>query len=99
MKKESEKPKEEADPVLDREAYCGRLGHFIPYRYCLKPAQEEPCFKITDCWWQIFDVVEDLRSRLSPEAFEKIFKQDQRPNRMEGILNIVDALRKDDPLK
>ncbi len=84
---------EETSPE-DREVYCGRLGHFVPLRYCLKPAQETPCFKIRDCWWQIFDIVSYLESNLDKETFEKLMKEASPPNRINTILGIVDDLKK-----
>jgi len=79
--------------VLQKEAYCSRLGHFVPLRYCLHPAQDDPCFRIFDCWWQIFDVVSFLRSNLPEEVFTKIASVTCVPNRMEGILNRLSAMK------
>jgi len=90
---------QEGDRALDRETYCGRLGHLVPYRYCLRPAQDSPCFKVMDCWWQQFDVESDLRTRVAPELFERLARRDAPPNRLQGILRVLDDLRRDGILK
>jgi len=79
--------------VLGLEAYCGRLGHFVPFRYCLHPAEETPCFKILDCWWQTFDVISFLQRNLSQESFSQIAQRSTTPgSRVEGILRILSDL-------
>jgi len=82
------------ETVLKKEAYCGRLGHFVPFQYCMHPAQDDPCFKILDCWWQTFEVVSFLRKNLSEEMFSAIASRTEVPNRIEGILKVLSDLDK-----
>ena len=79
---------------MNREAYCARLGHFVPFRYCLHPAHEDPCFRILDCWWQIFDVVGYLETKLPEAVYRRLLEGGTSPNRMEGILKILSDLQK-----
>lgn len=93
QKKQSGK-NEEANPQ-NREVYCARLGHFVPLRYCLKPAQEKPCFKIKDCWWQTFDIVSYLESTLDPEDFHRLMTDaSPTPNRISTILGVIEDIKK-----
>ena len=87
-------PRPAEQPVLERETYCARLGHFVPFRYCLHPASDDPCFRILDCWWQIFDVVAYLQTVLPEPVFHKILEAGPLPNRIEGILKVLSDFRK-----
>ena len=57
---------------------CPRLGSAVPLTYCLscEPIRR-PCFKVIDCWWEIFDVVGYLRDNLPEEEFNQLL--DARP--------------------
>ncbi len=76
------------------ETHCPRLGGQVPLRYCLKPAQETPCPRIMDCWWQTIDIESLLRSHLDPEQFESFLKSPKSTDRLDFILNILDRLKK-----
>jgi hypothetical protein len=86
------KPENRPEP-LDRETYCRRLGHFVPFRYCLKPAQDSPCFKVLDCWWQIFDVESYLCEQLSEDEFKEIASANPAPNKLESLLDVVSRIK------
>ena len=83
---------EEGVSILDRETYCGRLGHFIPYSYCLKPAQEDPCFKIMDCWWETFDIRTYLEKRLSETEFKSVTEA-KPPDKILSILELIEQAK------
>ncbi|MEW6442330.1 MAG: hypothetical protein AB1640_15440 [bacterium] len=78
-----------------RQTHCPRLGGPVPFRYCLKPAQPQACFKILDCWWQIFDVVTYLREHLEPPELEALMQHRRSPpDRLQSILAAVQGLPK-----
>lgn len=95
MTKNKDRKNEPKDP-LDLDTYCGRLGHFVPFRYCVTPAQDAPCFKILDCWWQIFDVKEYLSANLDESVFKSLVKERKPPDRIHTILHVLDDLKKQD---
>ncbi len=48
----------------DEPRRCPRLGGPVGFDYCLQAGEGRPCFKVLDCWWEIFDVTEYLRQTM-----------------------------------
>jgi len=75
------------------ERRCPRLGGQINFSYCLTCGnQKGPCFKIFDCWWESFDVVEYLKKRLSTEQFTELAGGRPIP-KMTSLLEIIEQAR------
>jgi len=73
---------------------CPRLGGTIDFAYCRTQGDGGlPCFKVLDCWWEIFDVVGFFRSRLSRADFQKIVAARPKP-KITSILEIVEDAKK-----
>ena len=72
---------------------CPRLGHEIYFSYCRQENMGLPCFKILDCWFAYFDVVDYLRRELSEEEWKEIFENPGRP-KMISLLNSIRAAGK-----
>jgi D-3-phosphoglycerate dehydrogenase len=64
------------NPLVRR---CPRLGGPVAFSYCLRCEQEQPCFKVVDCWWETFDIVQYLRDHLSAEQFDRLMDARPRP--------------------
>ena len=79
------------------EIRCPTLGGTVPFRYCMAPAEPTACFKILDCWWEIFDVVSYLRDRLPKEALDSLLGDRDRPNRLHTILELIEKYKKTEP--
>jgi hypothetical protein len=55
------------------ERRCPRLGHSVSFHYCRECGDGgEPCWKIVDCWWEYFDIMEYLKNNLPEETVEKL---------------------------
>ena len=68
---------------------CPRLGSEVAFDYCLKHASEEsPCFKICDCWWERFDVVEYLKQTLGPEAVQTL-QASTPPPKVASLIELI----------
>ncbi len=86
-----EKKPSAADALQRR---CPRLGGTIDFAYCRNQGDGGlPCFKVLDCWWEIFDVVGFFRSRLSRADFQKIAAPCPQP-KITSILEIVEEAKK-----
>lgn len=76
------------------ERRCPRLGGSVDFAYCRSQGEDgRPCFKVFDCWWEIFDVVGFLRRSLSESDFRKIAATRPKP-KITSILEIVEQARK-----
>lgn len=73
--------------------HCPRLGGQVPLRYCLKPAQDTPCFAIMDCWWQTIDIKAFLETHLRPDEFQSFFESVPPKSRLDHILDTLDRLK------
>lgn len=77
----------------DLEIRCPRLGGPVPFTYCEKTGRNgQPCFKVMDCWWQHFDVVDYLKKHLPAEALAELLEQRPRP-KLTGILELIERAR------
>jgi hypothetical protein len=73
----------------DMERRCPRLGSLVTFGYCRAcEAGQQPCFKVLDCWWEQFDVVDYFRGRLSPEAFERLASPPP-PNKVASLVALI----------
>ncbi len=79
------------------EIRCPRLGGTVPFRYCMAPAEPAPCFKILNCWWEVFDVTSYLQSHLSEQEFGRLCEHRNPPNRMNSILELVEKFKQGEP--
>jgi len=72
---------------------CPRLGGDVTFSYCRTVGESDlPCWKVFDCWWEIFDVVAYLKCRLDPGDFERI--ANTRPkHKITSLLELVEAAK------
>jgi len=77
----------------DLEIRCPRLGGPVPFTYCEKTGSSgHPCFKVMDCWWQHFDVVDYLKKKLPAEDLAALIDRQPRP-KLTGILELIEQAR------
>jgi hypothetical protein len=77
----------------DLEIRCPRLGSIIPFRYCLISGEDSmPCFKIMDCWWEIFDVDSYLKQRLPAEVYQSLLAARPKP-KVASIVRIAEQAK------
>jgi hypothetical protein len=91
----SQTPKSSDPENLDTR--CPRLGGTVPFGYCCAPGEPTPCYKILDCWWEIFDVTTYLRSHLPKDVFEKLLEDRDPPNRLNAIFELVERFKNTKP--
>jgi hypothetical protein len=73
---------------------CPRLGHDVDFKYCLMNGEEDlPCWKVFDCWWEIFDIRSHLIAILTEAQYNRLVQKKPR-NKIESILEIVEKARK-----
>ena len=75
------------------EIRCPRLGGTVPFRYCMAPGEPAVCFKILDCWWEVFDVASYVKEHLPDEDLCRLLESRDRPNRMNTILELVEKFK------
>lgn len=82
------------DDSLQRQTRCPRLGSSVTFAYCLGGGEAGgPCFKICDCWWEIFDVVGYLQERLGPETVAKLARARPAP-KVASLITLIEQARK-----
>ncbi|MCF8025030.1 MAG: hypothetical protein K9J79_11155 [Desulfobacteraceae bacterium] len=52
-----------------------------------------PCFKILDCWWEIFDVAAYLKENLPAGVYDKLITAQPKP-RVATIVEIAEGTKK-----
>jgi len=83
-------------PIDELKRRCPRLGSRIPFRFCLTGGDDkQPCWKIFDCWWEIFDVHTYLSTTLTAEEFDQLRAKASAPpkNKLAGIFEIAEQAR------
>ncbi len=77
-----------------RERRCPRLGGDVEFSYCKIGGEDRsPCFKIFDCWWEIFDVVAHMKEIMPEERFKETVEKKPRP-KVASIVEMVREIRK-----
>ncbi|MDM8523959.1 hypothetical protein QUF80_11380 [Desulfococcaceae bacterium HSG8] len=78
---------EENKAQLERR--CPRLGSPVSFQYCTTCGDEEqPCFKVFDCWWEDFDVVAYLKDKLPENQFNALAASKPKPK----VLSLVELI-------
>jgi len=83
--------------IEDQERRCPRLGgSVISVSYCMISGKDNlPCFKMLDCWWEIFDVETYLKEHLTGPMFQCFIESAQTPqNKISSIIEIVNMARR-----
>jgi hypothetical protein len=76
------------------EKRCPRLGGPVTFNYCRLHGGDEPiCWKILDCWWEIFDVATFLKEQLSPEEFSHLGNAQSKP-KVASLIELIDQAKK-----
>ncbi len=84
----------ENSPMVRR---CPRLGSSVPFPYCLKCGDTSGvCFKVIDCWWEVFDVVAYLKDTLSPEEFKRLeaMRESGPRSKVASLVGVVEKVSK-----
>ena len=73
---------------------CPRLGNPVPFHYCkICGDQQQPCFKILDCWWEHFDVVQYLKDHLPEVQFNRLMERDPKP-KVSSLIELIEQAKK-----
>jgi len=76
------------------ERRCPRLGGSVPFSYCKKSGEnQQPCFKIVDCWWETFDVVRYLKDNLPEDQFNQLMDTRPRP-KIASLVELIEQAKK-----
>ncbi len=79
------------DAYDQREAYCRKLGHDVPFRYCRSVDGDFPCRLVPDCWCPQFDAAAWLREHYTPEQIVRILAPPQP--KLASILDLIEKAR------
>jgi hypothetical protein len=80
-------------PHDQRQRRCPRLGHIVNFGYCrIGGENQQPCFKVFDCWWEQFDVVGFFQQRLPAEAFDNL-RCASPPNKVASLVELIQQAR------
>jgi len=73
---------------------CPRLGNPVPFEYCeVCGDEQQPCFKILDCWWEHFDVVQYLKDNLTEDQFNGLSEARAKP-KVTSLIELIEQARK-----
>ena len=74
---------------------CPRLGGPVSFHYCrLNSGENQPCFKILDCWWEAFDVVSHMKSSLPEQQFEELMNERTRPkHKITSLVELIEQAK------
>jgi len=82
------------EPEIEKkERRCPRLGSLIQFSYCMNCSDSHlPCWKVIDCWWEIFDVKAYLQTNLSAEDFQELMNQKPKDKVM-SLLELIEQAK------
>jgi hypothetical protein len=72
---------------------CPRMGNPVPFHYCkICGDEQQPCFKILDCWWEHFDVVRYLKDNLPEEQFNRLMAVRPKP-KIASLVELIEQAK------
>lgn len=75
-----------------RNRRCPRLGHEVFFKYCREPGSSKLCNKITDCWFETFDILTFLKQNFDSKDIEEISKV-PKPKTL-SLLELIEQAKK-----
>ena len=72
--------------------YCRRLGHDVDFAYCRVAAEDRPCFKIFDCWYERFDIQAFMDDCYSPQEIKEILTPP--PDKVSTLFELIEKAKK-----
>jgi hypothetical protein len=77
------------------ERRCPRLGNRVSFQYCLDYGSEGrlPCWKIIDCWWEIFDIRTYLKDKFSEEEVSALEQAKPKP-KITSLVELINQAKK-----
>jgi hypothetical protein len=71
----------------ERQRYCPALGHEVDFAYCRSTGSAQPCGRMLDCWWEVFDIAAFVRANYGPETLQRL--SSPRPGKAATLLDLV----------
>ena len=70
------------------------MGNPVPFKYC-KTCDEgqQPCFKILDCWWEYFDIVQYMKDNLPEDQFNRLMAEKSPKPRVTSLVELIEQAR------
>ena len=82
---------DESKDQLERR--CPRLGGSITFQYCrLCGDAGLPCWKIFDCWWEVFDITDFLKENLPGDAFDRLVDAKPKP-KISSLVELIEQAK------
>ena len=76
---------------------CPRLGGRVDFKYCRCASDNgQICFKVFDCWWEIFDVKKFLAGHLPADVYRQLCEA-RPPQKINTILDLIAQARSASP--
>jgi hypothetical protein len=60
------------DQYDENRIYCRLLGHEVPFSYCRQGALMQPCRRIFDCWFEVFDIDQYMQAYYTENQIKDI---------------------------
>ncbi len=76
-----------------KQTRCPKLGHDVPFSYCLTEAGELPCPRILTCWQAAFDVEGVLKQGLTPGQWDQ-FSGAKPKDRISSIIELIEQAKR-----
>lgn len=84
---------DQPDP-LTLKCRCPRLGQEIHFEYCMESGDDDfACWKVLDCWWEIFDVESYLKANLPASEFNRMIQMKPKP-KVASLVELVEKAKR-----
>lgn len=84
------------DSAIEKfERRCPRLGSPISFQYCLISGEDDGiCWKVLDCWWEIFNVEAYLKQHMPKAEFAQLMARAEQPkNKISSIIEMIEKAK------
>jgi len=69
---------------------CPRLGGSVAFHYCRLCGDDDlPCWKIFDCWWELFEITTYLKKNLAEDQFNKLTATKPKP-KIRSLVELIE---------
>ena len=77
-----------------RERRCPRLGGQVSFKYCRTVGEQSlPCWKISDCWWERFNIQAFLGRNYSQDELKRLQEAVPKP-KLVSLVELIEQARR-----
>lgn len=80
------------DRYDDKQFYCKRLGHYVPFSYCRQVNGGIPCNQVMNCTFESIDIQGYMREHYADDEISSILRPPR--DKVSSLIDLIEQAKK-----